>query len=647
MTAGGAPPRAAARLPESDVGSPLESLVPWRALGIRLLAPCLTLYAVVEILYLFLPPLVELAVFLGASLALAFFKFPVSRNDRAGWLDLLCVALAGVVTAYVVLQHDALLVRIGAPTSLDVAVSVAGTLLVLEAARRTVGWILPALGLLAIAYAAFGRVLPTALGGHGGFGWERIITDIYLTEQGIYGFALTIMFRLVILFVLFGTLLAATGGIGFLIDLSQSLFGRFTGGPAKVAVIASGLFGTISGSAVANVMVDGWITIPMMKRAGFAAHVAGGVEAAASTGGQLMPPVMGSAAFMMIQYVGQSYLAIIKAAAIPGILYYLALYAAVHFYAVRYGLAGFAPQAPLAASDLLKRGLVFFGPLVVLTWALFYYSPHMSVLVATGALVVVSFFQRASRLNPGKAVGALREAALDAVPTVTASASVGVVIATVMLTGLGLRLPDLILGLAGNQLFVVLLLVMVTSIILGMGLPTVVCYLLLATIMAPALVRMGVTPMAAHLFILYFGMLSMVTPPVALAAYAAGGIAEADLMRTGFAAWKLALSGFIVPFMFVYDSSLLLDGSPFRVATSFLSASAGVILLGASLMGYFLAEARLWERAALFAGSVLLIHVGWVTDLVGLGLAALVALSQWPRAGTAARRRGAGAVPGA
>jgi len=603
----------------------------WRSRGITLSGVFLCLYTIVEVIYLFLPPLAELALFLMLTLVVTFLKFPLSRTRNLAPLDLLCILLAVITGLYIVFQHDTLMVRMGIPTSLDVAMGIVGTLLVLEAARRTVGWILPALGCLALGYAAFGTLLPVAWGGHSGFSLQRIVTDIYLTEQGIYGVALAIMFRLVVLFIVFGVLLSATGGTSFLIDLSQSLFNRFAGGPGKVAVVASGLFGTISGSAVANVMVDGWITIPMMKRVGFKPEVAAGVEAAASTGGQLMPPIMGSAAFMMIQFVGTSYLEIIKAAVIPGILYYLALFAAVHFYSVRHGLKGMLPERSFAAGDLLSRGAVFFVPLAVVLLALTRYSPHKAVLLALGVLVVVSCFRRDSRLNAKKIVESLREAAADSVPTVCAAASVGIVIAMVMLTGLGLRFPDLILNLAGNNLLMVLVLVMITSLILGMGLPTVVCYLLLATIMAPALVKLGVSLMAAHLFILYFGILSMITPPVALAAYAAGAIGGANLMKTGFAAWKLALSGFIIPFMFVYGPPLLFNGTPLEVATAFGSASLGVIVLGAALMGYFVTEIRAWEWAALMAASFLLIKVGWITDLLGLCLIATVFVVQWQR----------------
>lgn len=605
----------------------------WRRWGITLSGAALCLYTVAEVIYLFFPPLAELAVFLSLSLTVAFLKFPASRKPSLAWVDILGIALAGITGAYIVIEHDALMVRMGVPTSLDVAMGIAATLLVLESARRTVGWILPALGCLALLYASFGTILPVAWGGHSGFSLERIATDIYLTEQGIFGPALGIMFRLVILFILLGVLLSATGGTGFLIDLSQGLFNRYAGGPGKVAVVSSSLFGTISGSAVANVMVDGWITIPMMKKVGFKPHVAAGVEAAASTGGQLMPPIMGSAAFMMIQFVGTSYLEIIKSAVIPGILYYLALFAAVHFYSVRYGLRGLPPQRPFSVADLLERGAVFILPLVVVMVALARYSPHMAVLFSMGTLLIVSSLRVSSRLSPKKMLDALREAAVDATPTVCAAASVGIVIAMVMLTGLGLRIPDLILNLAGNNLLLVLLLVMVTSLILGMGLPTVVCYLLLATIMAPALVKLGVTVMAAHLFILYFGILSMITPPVALAAYAAGAIGGANLMKTGFASWKMALSGFIIPFMFVFGPPLLLRGSATEVMVAVASSSVGVIVLGAAVMGYFVTDLRAWETAALLAASLLTIKVGWLTDLLGLCLIIVVFMVQWHRKG--------------
>ena len=612
----------------------------WRSWGTTLAAVLLCLYTLAEVMLLYFPPLAELAVFLMLSLTVAFLKYPASRNPRLAWIDLLAVLLAAVTGIYIVAEHDALMIRMGVPNSLDVAMGAVGTILVLEAARRTIGWILPALGCVALAYAKLGVFFPIAWGGHSGFSSARILTDIYLTEQGIYGPALGIMFRLVTLFIILGVLLGSTGGTTFIIDFSRSVFGRFSGGPAKVAVVSSGLFGSISGSAVANVMVTGCMTIPMMKKTGLKDHVAAGVEAAASTGGQLMPPIMGSAAFMMIQFVGTSYLAIIKAAILPGILYYLALFAAVHFYCQRFGLKGDPPERVVTVSEFLVRGAVFFLPLIVVVLALYRRSPRVAVLYSMATLVVVSTLRAESRLNVRKLLHALRDAGTDAAPTVCAAASVGVVIAMVMLTGLGLRLPDLILNLGGNNRLLVLVLVMLTSLLLGMGLPTVVCYLLLATMMAPALVKLGISVMASHLFILYFGCLSMVTPPVALAAYAAGAIGGANLMQTGFSAWKLALSGFIIPFMFAYGPPLLMEGTPPQIVAAAISSCVGVVLLGAAVMGYFLVELRTWESGALLVASLLMIKVGWATDLVGLTLVAVVTLAQWKR------RMGRRGIPG-
>jgi len=603
----------------------------WRTRGTAVAAVLLCVYTLAEVLLLYLPPLAELAVFLTLCLSVAFLHAPSGGRPWLAAVDVLAIVLAALTGGYIVVEHDALMIRMGAPSTLDVAMGTVGTLLVLEAARRTIGWILPALGCVAFAYAMLGEFIPIDLGGHSGFRFARVITDIYMTEQGIYGPALGIMFSLVTLFVILGMLLTVTGGTRFIIDFARSLFGRYSGGPAKVAVVASGMFGSISGSAVANVMVTGCVTIPMMKKSGLRDHVAAGVEAAASTGGQLMPPIMGSAAFMMIQFVDTSYLGIIKAALLPAILYYLALFAAVHFYARRHGLKGVAPERTVSVAEFFARGAVFFLPLAVVVVALYYRSPRVAVLYAMATLVVVSSLRAESRLNLRKLLDALRQAGIDAAPTVCAAASVGVVIAMVMLTGLGLRLPNLILNLGGNSLPAVLVLVMFTSLLLGMGLPTVVCYLLLATMMAPALVNLGVGVMAAHLFILYFGCLSMVTPPVALAAYAAGAIGGANLMQTGFSAWKLALSGFIIPFMFVYGPPLLMQGTFLEIAAALLSSVTGVVVLGAAVMGYFIVALRAWEWVALMLAALLMINVGWATDLAGASLVAAVAVVQWKR----------------
>jgi TRAP transporter 4TM/12TM fusion protein len=589
---------------------------------IRALALAFSVFAIVEVNLFAFAPYQERAIFLMFPLALCFLIHP---KGSPSLLDYLFAAASLVCCAYIIVEYRDLIVRMGAPTSLDVVMGTVATVIVLEATRRVAGWALPVIAGAFIVYAYFGASLPTYLGGHAGYEFNRIITQSFLTMEGIFGIALSVMFTYVFPFILFGVVLDAVGALGFAIDVAESLFGRFRGGPAKVAVVASGMVGMINGSAVANVVTAGALTIPMMKKSGFPPHVAGAIEAVASTGGQLMPPVMGAAAFMMAEFLGVPYLSVAKGAAIPAFLYYLALFTAIHFYSARHGIGGLSETRRSLSAGMLKLPELYLFTVPVACLLGFMFSGLSATKSVSYALVtafVASLFFKDSRLTPGRTITVLERSARDAVSLTCASACVGIIIGMTVMTALGSRFTSIIIDLSAGNVYAALVLVMVSSIILGLGLPTTICYVLLATLAAPALVDLGIQPLAAHMFILYFGMMSMVTPPDAMAAYAGAAIAGADMMKTGITASWFSLAGYLLPFMFVLSPAFLMVGTVPEILVAVLRGTAGVMALGVVIAGHLRMPLRPWERAALMVTSVLLIYPSWLADL--LGAAALV-----------------------
>ena len=602
-----------------------------------------------------LRPQSQLAIFAMLGLVLCFLHHPahprLASHRALRLIDRLLAALSVIVCLFVVVQTQPMFQRLwiegtslgnraGQETGIDTAIGVLGLLLVLEATRRSIGWALPALALVFLAYAALGPSLPGWLFPHRGYGVERIVAQTFLHSQGVFGVALRVMFVYVFLFVLFGAVLKATGATRFIIDFAQRVLGRTPGGPAKVAVLSSGLMGSLSGSAVANTATTGTFTIPMMRGAGFKPEVAAGVEAAASSGGALVPPVMGAGAYMMLEIISPpvTYLQIIRAALLPAVLYYLSLLLIVHFHARRIGLSEHRKDRP-ARSVLEFEGLVFLaGFATLLVFLLQGYSVFRAASLALIVVLVVSLFNPRTRLGVKKLLTALTGAARDAIPLVCAAACVGVVIGVVTLTGIGTRLPESILQLSQGNLLAALFLIMVSSIILGMGLPSAVCYLLMATLIGPVLGQLGVVPLAAHLFIFYFGMMSMVTPPVALAAYAAASIAGAGVMRTGLAAFRFALVGFTLPYMFVLRPQLLMldnSGQPAAwpaIVEVLALAILGILPFAAAIAGHLFTTLSAPQRALLFASAALmLVPAGRITLTGGAALLIIVAATNWRR----------------
>jgi TRAP transporter 4TM/12TM fusion protein len=562
---------------------------------------------------------------LAFSLVLAFLLWPGRRGhavDRVPWSDLGLAALSLGVVGYMFANYDYVVNRFPTAHPLspaDKAVGVLGILLVLEATRRTIGAALPIVALCFLAYGLAGPWLPGVLH-HRGLTAEIAIDQTWFTTEGIFGVPLGVAGTYVILFIIFGAFLEKSGAGQFFMNFANAVAGGARGGPGKVSVVSSSLFGTISGSAVANVMVDGWLTIPMMKKTGFKPEAAAAIEAVASTGGQIMPPIMGAAAFVMAEFLGASYTQVMIAAAIPALFYYGALFAAIHFNAVRTGLRGIPRhELPVLGQILRRQGHLFLPVIVLLVLLLQGFTATYAAIVAAAAVIVISWWRPETGLRWRACLAALREGAEHTVPVAMACASAGIVIGIVLQTGLALRFTSFLIELAGGHLILALIITMLAGIVLGMGMPTTPAYIMQAALLIPAIIKLGVTPMAAHMFAFYFSCLSAVTPPVALAVYAAASIGGASLWGAGIQAVKFAAAGFIVPYFFVYSPALLFDGSWLEILRVVCTGTVGVIALAAGLEGYLLRPARWFERLLFVAAAFLLIDPAFTTDLIGLG----------------------------
>ena len=506
-------------------------------------------------------------------------------------------------------------------TPTDMIMGTIMVLTVLEVARRVIGWALPITAIVFLIYGLFIAKLEPM----------RLMDQLYMTTEGIFGIPLAVSASYVLIFVLFGSFMERTGTGQLFMDFAMALTGHTAGGPGKVSVVSSSLFGTISGSAVANVMVDGPISIPLMKRSGFPPHFAAGVEATASTGGQIMPPIMGAAAFVMAEFLGVSYAQVVIWAIIPAILYYVACFAAVHFEAKRRGLIGLPrSELPRLREVFRERGHLFIPILIILTVMYSGYSAPMAALFGTLACFPVAALRKSTRgyLTWANLIEAFVDGARNALGVATACACAGIVIGVVTLSGLGIVFTQYVVTLAQDTLLLALVLTMLAGIVLGMGMPTTPAYIIMAALLIPAIIKLGIIAPAAHMFAFYFAVLSAITPPVALAVYAAAGLAKSDLWASGWAAVKIGAAGFIVPFMFVYEPALLMIGTWPAIVQGFITASIGILLFAAGLHGYFVTAANIWQRALLIVGGLLLIDPGLVTDIIGAAIAVGVAAHQ-------------------
>jgi TRAP transporter 4TM/12TM fusion protein len=625
-------------------------------------------------------------------LTLAFLLFPrkatapldeeSTRLDVAGdaaapstipWSDLGLAALSIAVMAYFFVFYEYVTTRF--PTAhplspLDMVVGTVLVLLVLEATRRTLGAALPVLCLVFIAYGLGGPWMPGPLR-HKGLTYEILTDQTVFTTEGLFGIPLGVAASYVILFIIFGAFLEKSGAGQFFMHLANAVAGAQRGGPGKVSVVSSSLFGTISGSAVANVMVDGWLTIPMMKRTGFKPEAAAAIEATASTGGQIMPPVMGAASFVMAEFLGVPYWHVMVAAAIPALFYYGALFSAIHFNAARAGLRGLPREELPRLRDVLWSHGHLLAPVAVIFMLLLQgFTATYAALVATLAVVYAWLLGRwvwpllaagvvvwtagtgawpwialaaaglaGALARPGgpRAVRdllrrdaplALRDGAFQTVPVAMATAAAGIMIGIILQTGLAIRFTSFLVDFAGGSLLVALVITMIAAIILGTALPTTPAYIMLAALLIPALIKLGVPPMAAHMFAFYFGCLSAVTPPECLAVYAAASIARCSVWSAGWQAVKFAAAGFVVPYFFIYYPALLFQGSWGEIAQAVVTGGIGVVALAAGLEGYLLRTASRLERAMFLAAGLLLIDPQLVTDLLGLALLGAALLAQ-------------------
>ncbi len=562
------------------------------------------------------------------ALTLVFLLFRgYGRPSDAGpgWYDWLFIAVSAGTIAYLWANYEYLqsrFVYVDDPYPIELALGVIFTVIVLEATRRVIGWALPATAIIFLFYALFiAKVRP-----------EQVVEIMYLTTEGIFGPTLGVSATYVIMFVLFGAFMERTGIGQLFMDFAVSLTGHTAGGPGKVAVVSSSLFGTISGSAVANVLVDGPITIPLMKRTGFRPAFAAAVESVASTGGQIMPPIMGAAAFVMAEFLAVSYFQVTVWAIIPAILYYTAVFFAVHFEAKRCGLMGLPrAEVPRLRTVLGERGHLFAPILVILFGLMYGYSAPLCALAGTLACVPVALLRKGTRkvVTVPAIWGALVDGARLALAVALACACAGIVIGAIALTGAGISFTAVVLLLSQESLILALLLMAMAGIILGMGMPTTPAYIVMVSLLVPAISKLGVVEPAAHMFAFYFAILSAITPPVALAVFAAAGLAKANLWDAGFAAVRVGAAGFIVPFMFVYAPELLMIGDGQATAVAFVTAVIGVIALASSLHGYLLAGVAWWERILMLGAAVALIKPGLLTDAVGASLLAPVLLNQW------------------
>jgi TRAP transporter 4TM/12TM fusion protein len=581
------------------------------------------------------PDLIQRSIHIGFAMTLGFMLYGAtarSPRDRVSYADYLLAFLGIVVCAYAAVNYDRIMMNPGESNDWDLMFGVIAALLVLEMTRRILGWILPVIAMVMVGYAYLGPYFPDAFA-HRGFGPSYILETLYLSTSGIWGNVTGVSATIMAGFLIFGSILFYTGGGETFVDLAKGIAGRSYGGPAKVSCFSSALFGTISGSAVANVVVDGVFNIPLMKKLGYRAEFAGAVEATASTGGQIMPPVMGAGAFIMAEFISTPYLKIALAATLPALLYYLGVTASVHFGARKDNLARIPRELIPSIRKTLPKSASLFVPVTLLVYLMMTgWDPTTSVLWATVISTVLYLACARSiaalRERAGHLVKALEAGGKSILLVAALCACAQIVIGMVNLSGLGIKMSEMVIGLSMGVEFLGLFLTMVVCLILGMGLPTTAAYVLAASVAAPALIKMGVAPIAAHLFIFYFAIISAITPPVCAAVYAAAAIARSNWLTTGWLAVRMGLAGFVAPFLFVYRPGLLLIGSPLDIVWSALVSAAAIVCLAGAAIGYFGNRCRWYESLMLFGCSSLLIMPGLATDLIGLGAAATIYIHQ-------------------
>ncbi|MFW8564894.1 TRAP transporter permease [Orrella sp. 11846] len=587
-----------------------------------------------------LPSQKQGALHLGTALGLIFLLFPRVKGQQlfqksVPWYDVVLAFAAMYITYYKVINFDELLMGVTwGYSEYDTYLSVAGIVLLLEATRRTVGLPIVLVALVMIGYAMFGNYIPTQLLSHQGYDFDDVATKLWYRDSGVFGTPIQISAKYIYLFLFFGVLLIHTRIGQFFNDLAFGLTGRFTGGTAKAAVVASALQGMVSGSSVGNTVASGSFTIPMMKNAGFKPEFAAGTEASASTGGQIMPPIMGAAAFIMMEYLGVSYAVVMAAAIIPAILYFLGIFIGTHFEAKRLRIVGLPKSELPNVGILMKQYGYMLLPLFVITGTVMIgYTPQRAAIMGILTAFLVSMVRKETRMGFRKIIYVLEQGARVALPVIAAVATAGIIAGVVSMTGLGAKFATSIIALSGGVLFLALFFTMIACLVLGMGLPTTANYVVTATVAAPALINgFDLSPIAVHMFVFYFGIVADITPPVCLAAYAGAGIARANPFQSGVTAVKLAIAAFIIPYIFIYNPILVMDNVtvvPLILAVA--TAILGMVAVSSSMIGFFMSKAKAWERVVLFAAGICLIMPDFVISLIGLAVLAGIWILQKPR----------------
>ena len=595
-----------------------------------------SLYMVLINTVILMPPQVHRASFVGLIVIFTFLLYPAraKNNTRVNyipWYDLALGAIGLICFFYYVFSFRTIVGQMATFTTLDFTMAIVGIIILFIACYRVMGLPLMVVVGVFLAYAYFGRWIPGQFG-HAGYRIERIFNFLFYTTEGVLGTPTAVASTFIFVFMLFGAFLAKTGIGQFFIDFANALAGKAVGGPAKVAVIASALQGTVTGSSVANTVASGTFTIPMMKRLGYSKNFAGAVEASASTGGQLMPPILGAAAFLMAEITGIPYAQIALAATIPAILYFACIFAAVHFEAKKNGLRGLPPEeVPKALPLFLAKGHLILGVGAIIFFLMMGFTPTRSALYAILVVIFLSLFRRDTRLTPSKLIDALEIGARNTISIGVACAMAGMVVGVVVLTGLGITFANAMLSLAEGidhgtiRLLVVLFFTMLASLILGMGVPTTAKYVIMATVTAPILVRepLAVPLLVAHMFVFYFGTDADITPPAGLASYAAAGISRGSPIMTCFIAMRLSIASYIIPYIFVFSPQMLfIDTTAAEVIKITLTGLVGIIAIASGLSGFLILPLRKYESAMIIIGGLLMVHPGIPTDIIGVVLIA-------------------------
>lgn len=615
-------------------------MLTWRRLTSNAAGIIGIFYAVVFVVFNLMTLEMQMPIITSLFLAYVFATFPfikpIDSLHRKVWvetLDILLVILALAIGGYHVANSWAFIFERNAmPNELDIVMGTISVVLVMESVRRVTGWVLVILAAIFLFYAFFGYLFPSMIA-HRGYGLDRVVTALYITKSGIFGSPTQVVTQYVILFIVMGTFLEISGGSQFLIDLAKAIAGRITGGPGMVSIVSSSLFGTISGSAVANVVVDGVITIPAMKRYGFEPHIAAAIEAYTSTGGQLVPPIMGAAAFLIADALGVPFAKVAVAAILPAFFYYFACFSAIYLYAKKTGLKGEKREDLPTLSSVLRRAYYLIPIFLIIGILIYGYSPSIAGFIGLLASLLLCLLNRwlnsehDFKTISGDIIEGMTKAARETSALFPICAVAGVIVGVIGLTGIGTRLSPTLIALAGNNTLLLLMMIAFVALILGMGMPTTPLYVVLAATLVPALMDLHLNPLGSHLFIFYFGLLSCLTPPVAVAAYAAAPIAEASFSEVGWASFKLAIPCFLIPFAFIYEPALLLGSGPvLSCIWPSITCMTGIFFLSSATIGHLVEDLPAWKRIGLGVGGCLLIDPHLSTDVIGVGLILVCAL---------------------